>query len=116
MTATVVELPTPPAADTDEDQPTGLSSQQVMAEAGITYRQLDFWVRAGYVQGERLTSRGSGQPRRWTDDERDYVVTLARLVHAGIPLSVAATALATTSTLPVEINLGHGVTLRIEAR
>lgn len=50
-------------------RPGGFSSLQVAEMAGITYRQLDHWVRVGIIGVERVRYVGSGQPRRWTLEE-----------------------------------------------
>lgn len=65
------------------------------AHAKVTYRQLDHWLRKGFVPDyERDPESGSGHPRFLTDEQVDFVVRLARLVHAGVDVSVAAHALA----------------------
>jgi DNA-binding transcriptional MerR regulator len=46
----------------------GHSAEYVCAETGITYRQLDYWLRKGYITMTNPV-RGSGTHRRFTDDE-----------------------------------------------
>lgn len=41
-----------------------LSSNQMAELGGITYRQLDLWVREGVIT-PHIESAGSGHPRRW---------------------------------------------------
>jgi len=55
----------------------GYTSAEACNAAGITYRQLDYWTRSGYVTpvGGRATP-GSGARRRWT---RQHVAVLAVL-------------------------------------
>jgi hypothetical protein len=55
---------------------------------GVTYRQLDYWARQGYLRPS--ASRGSGVSRLWPRAEVKVAWTMSRLVAAGIPPSVAA--------------------------
>lgn len=59
----------------------------VAADAGITYRQADYWARCGYINAP---ARGSGYPRIIDDHESAVLNTMARLVNAGIEASLAA--------------------------
>jgi hypothetical protein len=60
-----------------------LTSKGVVAATGITYRQLDFWVRQGYLK-PLLASKGSGIPRAFSPSEVDVAVRMARFVAAGV--------------------------------
>ncbi len=62
------------------DQP-GLTTTQVLKrfDGEITYRQLDYWVRQGYVTPSISNGGGSGTPRRWSEADVDRVRTR---VHA----------------------------------
>ena len=51
-------------------------------ELGITYRQLDHWVRLGLLRPLHLG--GSGNPREWTRAELDVAKAMGRLVAAGL--------------------------------
>lgn len=57
----------------------------------LTYRQLDHWVKTGYVKAvnPRL---GSGRRRYWTAEEVRVVTTMATLVAAGVTPDAAARA------------------------
>jgi hypothetical protein len=55
---------------------------------GVTYRQLDFWVRQGYLRPEH--GGGSGVARRWSDEELGVLERMARLVQGGVVPAVAA--------------------------
>ena len=44
------------------------TSYEVCSLVGITYRQLDWWVRRGIINHE-FSAHGSGTHRRWTHDE-----------------------------------------------
>ena len=54
---------------------------------GVSYRQLDYWCRRGYLRP--VHTGGSGAPRRWTQAEVDIAQLMARLVAAGLPPLVA---------------------------
>lgn len=59
--------------------------------AGITYRQLDYWARMGYLRPTG-NGRGSGYWRKWPYEERRIAVVMARLVNAGVAVPVSASA------------------------
>jgi hypothetical protein len=55
---------------------------------GLTYRQLDYWIRAGYLLPNDAGA-GAGSRRSWSDSERAVAVMMARLVAAGLTLEAA---------------------------
>lgn len=58
-------------------------SREVVRRSGATYRQLDYWCRAGLF-GEQLRGRGSGRHRRgFTEEDVKVARGLARLSAAG---------------------------------
>jgi DNA-binding transcriptional MerR regulator len=95
----------------------GLTTAEVCAAASVTYRQIDFWVRCGYIPAvDRLASVGSGKPRRWTQDEATFVAQLGQLVRAGINVKIAATALreaATVGEVVKQVRLPGGLTVHL---
>lgn len=54
---------------------------------GISYRQLDHWVRLGYLHPTHGIR--AGVPRHWSAEELAVAQTMARLVSAGLPPAVA---------------------------
>lgn len=75
-----------------------MRSTELAEKAGITFRQLDWWVRTGRVTCEqRETSeprhdwRGTGYPRQFTDAEAAVVIDAGALVAAGLKLDAALT-------------------------
>jgi DNA-binding transcriptional MerR regulator len=64
-----------------------LSSQQVARQAGLTYRQVDYWSRRGLLGDQRT---GSGNPRRYSPQQAEVVVMMARLLRVGFDLPHAA--------------------------
>ena len=67
-------------------QPAGRDAAIPLIE-GISYRQLDFWVRRGYLHP--VHAGGSGTYRHWPDEEVRVAKEMARLVAVGIPPSLA---------------------------
>jgi DNA-binding transcriptional MerR regulator len=82
-------MPRIAAVDGVEDT---LTSDEVAARAGITYRQLDHWVRREYVPAPATNSGkpGSGNARCWTPAEASRVAAVATAVRAGFTVSAAA--------------------------
>lgn len=62
--------------------------EAVHLSLGITYRQLDHWVRAGYLKPER-EQEGSGYWRHWPEEERRVGREMGQLVQAGLIPAVA---------------------------
>ena len=54
---------------------------------GPTYRQLDHWVRQGYLRPEGKT--GTGNRRSWSTRERRVALIMSRLVAAGLTPQLA---------------------------
>ncbi len=70
-----------------------LTSEEVAAAAGITYRQLDYWCRAGYLSPEmcdKPTRAHAGKARRWDSDEALAAICMGQLTAAGLLPGVAA--------------------------
>jgi len=59
-----------------------MNSMTLIHEAGITYRQLDYWVRAGLLDGQR--DLGSGNARDWTTAQASKARVMGSLVRAGV--------------------------------
>lgn len=53
----------------------------------ITYRQLDHWIRQGYVQGG---TPGSGNARDLSELETEVLQHMSTFVRAGFPPRLAA--------------------------
>lgn len=69
----------------------------LLARAGISYRQLDYWCRCGYINerfqrrnGEAVEAGKSGYRRDLDADEEQVLLRMARLVNAGMQPDVAA--------------------------
>lgn len=66
--------------DVDSDDGT-VSTLQLMAAAGITYRQADYWTRTGVLHPVRVFT-GSGVPRRYALSEVYLATALGRVSDA----------------------------------
>lgn len=65
-----------------------LTSRQVCATAGVTYRQLDYWTRHGYAR-PLIDARGCGSQRVWARTEADIIAVMAAWRRAGVELRLA---------------------------
>ena len=88
MTATVTTLPTQHGQKPPPGRPHRLVD---LAVDGITYRQLDYWARRGFLGDQLVDGPGSGKWRWLTDGEQRLTVVLCDLVRAGFPAELAAT-------------------------
>ncbi|PZF11742.1 hypothetical protein DEI98_06380 [Curtobacterium sp. MCLR17_034] len=64
-------------------------SYWVMNEAGISYRQLDVWVRSGYLHPTTTTGEAFAD-RVWPEDEALIAIEMGRLTRGGFTVSAAA--------------------------
>lgn len=68
---------------TDRRAP-GYSTREVCDLAGVTYRQLDYWVRTGMIRPSIRNALGSGHFRRWDDEDVVLVQAVAEQLRRGI--------------------------------
>ena len=61
-----------------------------LRDAGITYRQLDYWTSQGHLIAVADQNPGSGLHRLWEQRELDIACVIARLRDCDIPLTTAA--------------------------
>lgn len=54
---------------------------EVLRALGITYRQLDYWARMGYIHVDG-SNAGSGSRRRFTPDDIDRLAVIAAMADA----------------------------------
>ena len=73
------------------DRAHGLTSDELCAVAGCTYRQLHYWATRGFITGEAL-KLGSGYQHAWGRRETRVVRLMTRLVKAGVRPDVAGAA------------------------
>lgn len=65
-----------------------MSRTDAILATGISYRQLDHWVRRGWLRPGNANA-GSGTTRLWPDSEFRVAVLMGRMVAAGLPVQVA---------------------------
>ena len=66
-----------------------ISTDEVAAVTGTTYREIDHWVRKGYIDATRA-SRGTGHPRGFSVEDVIFAACVATLVRFGVRPNVAA--------------------------
>lgn len=86
------------------------SYEAVLDACGITYRQLDYWVRRGYVHPRDRRKNSSGIPREFSDDELAVAARMGRLIDRGFTPKAAARIARVT---PGYVHLGKGVHLHL---
>lgn len=82
MTATVTRLPSGRARPPDA-LPPGTVGFQTLVDLGVSYRQIDYWTRLGYLHAVR-PDVGSGQLRLWPVTEVPVVRRMGQLTRAGV--------------------------------
>ncbi len=78
---------------TDETPP-GLTGPALARHIGVTYRQLDYWVRQGWLKPAHIVGRpstGTGHSRVFMGQEIVKAEHMGRMVAWGVRPSVAAT-------------------------
>jgi DNA-binding transcriptional MerR regulator len=70
---------------------TPLTTAEVALHLRVTFRQLDYWVRSGWLP-LAYKQPGSGVRRLWSADEVAHAEAFAALVHAGVAPAVVAEA------------------------
>jgi hypothetical protein len=70
-------------------------SKHLEAEMGITYRQLDYWARQGWLKPERRvnhqgSTEGTGAKRAWPTAEVDIARRMGWLTRSGLDTASAA--------------------------
>lgn len=81
-----------------DDRSLLLSTVEVCRRAGVSYRQLDYWIRCGILTPAR-EARGSGSARRFTATDLLAVWVAGRLGRMGVPACVKAGAVAAVCAL-----------------
>lgn len=83
-------------------------------DVNATYRQLDYWIRRGWLHP---LGTGSGNRRQWPETERRAARIMARCVNAGLTpeaaASVARSVLESEVDDPVLVDLADGLALLI---
>lgn len=61
----------------------GLSSAEVCRRTGLTYRQLCWMIRRGYVRPSVSIGAGTGDPHVWAERDVDALRVFADLIRFG---------------------------------
>lgn len=64
-----------------------MNAPELAQRAGISYRQLDYWIRKGWIDG---TNPGTGYVRRFAEEDAARVMMMAKLIAAGLHPARAA--------------------------
>ena len=82
---------------TETQTPPTYSSAQVRRQTGLSFKQLDYWTRKGWLRttwrsrdGRTVGYGGSGIDRRFSQEELDRATMMARLVALGVAPQQAA--------------------------
>ena len=86
MNDNVRHLPNHWSAVPPRDERDWVTSVELVAEAGITYRQCDYWVRTDLLSVLDETLPGSGHLRRHDASEVARARAIADLLTAGVSL------------------------------
>ena len=66
------------------DKERGYRAPQVCRIVGITYRQLDYWARTGFMVPSLQQARGSGSQRLYSFADLVQLKVVKRLIDAGM--------------------------------
>ena len=72
------------------------SAGEVIALAGITYRQLAHWVERGVVW-PKVPSSGRGKPARYDSEDLGWIIALGEAARAGVDVTVLTSVAAITA-------------------
>jgi len=61
--------------------------EAIAREVGLTYRQVDYWARLGYLRPEH--AGGSGNRRIWPPAELEVARQMGRLIAVGLDVAHA---------------------------
>lgn len=64
----------------------GFGRETVIRTAGITYRQLDYWARIGFITPSVVEAHGSGSKREYSFTDLVQLRTVKKLLDAGVTL------------------------------
>lgn len=69
-----------------------MNTAELAQRAGLTYRQVDYYVRTGRLKPQGEAEPGTGYSRDFSEAEVLVAVRLAKLLRAGVGLPEAAKA------------------------
>jgi DNA-binding transcriptional MerR regulator len=90
------------------------STVEVAERIGCSYRQLDYWIRVGYLHPDDAQA-GTGSRRGWSETEIRVAALIFELERAGFRLEVAAEmARARVTSDTVTFRPGRGVVVDVD--
>lgn len=89
---------------------------QVCGVAGISYRQLDYWARCGYLRPSIAEANGSGTQRLYSLVDVHVAVVLAEMTRAGARVSSLAEVAARLQVMPLEAWPDYALTIAGDPR
>lgn len=96
-----------------ETDPETVTSNRLV-EAGVSYRQVDYWSKRGYLRPLEVKT-GSGTHRRWPLREYDVLRLMVKLQGVGVEVARSAeVARKAVESGDNRVDLGNGVILSIE--
>lgn len=65
------------------------TTQEIVARTGLTFRQVDYWTRQGYLRTVDSQVDGTGRPREFQSTELQIALRMRDLVECGFSPSAA---------------------------
>jgi len=92
------------------------TAPELVDDLGITYRQLDYWERQGFIRALPRTAQRSGHHREFTDTECRIARDIRDLLDAGFTLAAAVEVTRRLRESPFEhtFDLAPGITITID--
>jgi hypothetical protein len=90
------------------DTPT-LTASELIAISGVTYRQVDFWCRAGYLKPSTKARPGTGHYRKFAPSEALIAKYALKLIAAGFTAPYALRYARTLVETRAPIMLANGL-------
>ena len=78
-------------------------SQMAARAAGVTYRQLDYWCRQGYLPASTVEASGSGTRRRFTRQQVWQIATCGALMASTPALGQPAEAMRMAAIAAIDL-------------
>lgn len=66
-----------------------MNSATLLTHCGLSYRQLDYACRKGWLKPDNPHGKGTDNGREWTNQEATVVMLASRLSGVGFPLQKA---------------------------
>lgn len=93
-----------------------MNSATLLSQCSLSYRQLDYACRQGWLKPDNPHGKGTDNGREWTNGEVRVVKLASRLTEIGFPLKRA---IEIARCVPAEVNgyyqlyLGKGISIHV---